>query len=174
MIYRVAQQQEADAVWSIIEDGRAALKAIGVDQWQGGLPTRAIIDEDISSGHTRVAVDDNGNILGTLVFWTQGEEDYNHPLAGQWLTGSNQNFVALHRVAVSANAARRGVCTFMFQQAIDEARAAGIPSVRIDTHPGNIPMQKTIAKAGFTRCIEFKLSLKEEPTKDRIGFELVL
>ena len=39
MRYRPAVPAEADAVLSLVADGRAALRALDIDQWQGGNPT---------------------------------------------------------------------------------------------------------------------------------------
>lgn len=200
MIIRPATFDDLSAVLSIIDDGKAALAALGLDQWQGGNPSRERVEADIEAGYTRVAVDEEtGAILGTTAFCDCGEPDYDNVVDGAWLTespngvgedagedagkgaaegaGDCQNpvrYIALHRVAVAANARRRGVASFLVTSGIEEARSRGFASVRVDTHERNIPMQSTFTKCGMTRCCEIRLTNPLESNKKRIGFEIVL
>lgn len=184
MEFRPATEQDFDAVMKIIENGRAALAELGIDQWQGGSPNEAMIREDIALGRSMVAVerdaDGTEHLMGTLAF-VCGDADYDRILAGAWLTDSANKpedgavtYAALHRVAVAANARRRGVASFMIAASCSLAAKRGLASVRADTHAGNIPMQTTFERAGMTRCCEIDLSTELEPTKHRIGYELVL
>lgn len=52
MRYRPAVPAEADAVLSLVADGRAALRALDIDQWQGGNPTAKEIEADLANGRT--------------------------------------------------------------------------------------------------------------------------
>ena len=181
MIYRKANPEEIEDIWRIVMDGKASLAALGIDQWQGTDPTHEMIEADMAAGQTRVVADEDGTILGTLVFWEGGEPDYDNVTAGGWFVQSGNGtgdelcrYAALHRVAVGAHATRRGVASFMFEQALAEAREKGYASVRIDTHHGNIPMQKTLLKTGFISCCEIIINSEAEPTKERLGFEQVL
>lgn len=187
MLFRPATEADFDAVWSVIEDGRASLAAQGLDQWQGGSPSQDMIRSDMANGFTYVAVDKKtGAILGTLAFMDQGEPDYERMIQGAWTidlpvtleaaksAGDKVRYVALHRVAVSAAAARKGVATFMIQQSADMARERELKALRADTHAGNIPMQRTFEKCGMVRCCEVDISHPLEPTKRRIGYELAL
>ena len=64
----------------------------------------------------------------------------------------------------------RGASAHGFQM----AKELGFPSVRIDTHPGNLPMQRALAKAGFVPCGEIHLVGGCEDGNLRIAFEKVL
>ena len=197
MIFRQATLDDFDAVMAIIEDGRAALAKLGIDQWQGGSPNTQMIREDIARGCTMVAVLEKqdcppdstpapGAIVGTLAFVDSGEPDYSRVTSGAWLTdspnspeeaeaaGSAPTYATLHRLATSAQATRRGVASFMIRASVGLARERGLRSVRADTHEGNGPMQHTFEKCGMARCCEIELSSPTEPTKKRIGFEVVL
>ena len=57
---------------------------------------------------------------------------------------------------------------------VKEARAAGMASVRVDTHAGNVPMQRLLVSLGFRHCCDVTISNDLEPTKLRLGYELVL
>ncbi len=48
MILRQATPQDLERVVSILEDGRAALAAQGLDQWQGGAPFAEIAQQEDS------------------------------------------------------------------------------------------------------------------------------
>ena len=50
----------------------------------------------------------------------------------------------------------------------------GFGSVRIDTHPGNIPMQRAIEKAGFVKCGMIKIFDGPEKDGPRIAYEKIL
>ena len=46
--------------------------------------------------------------------------------------------------------------------------------MRIDTHPGNIPMQKALKKAGFQQCGTIVLAEGSEKGDLRIAFEKII
>lgn len=48
----------------------------------------------------------------------------------------------------------------------------GTESIRIDTHPENLTMQKTLKRAGFQRCGELVLLSGDEAGDLRYGYEL--
>ena len=104
--------EDFDAVVNLTIEGRAALAAQGLDQWQGGNPTPDEIRADIAAGYTMVAVVDEGEedaalfgpghvcdgdvccmtpalpagtVVGTLAFVDTGEADYDRIMEGAWL-----------------------------------------------------------------------------------------
>lgn len=127
-----------------------------------------------------------GDIVGTLAFVDSGEPDYSRVTGGAWIVASPNSpeeaavasapvsYATLHRLAVSAQAKRRGVASFMVLASMNLARDRGLRSVRADTHEGNIPMQRTFEKCGMDRCCEIELSSLTEPTRKRIGYEVAL
>lgn len=80
----------------------------------------------------------------------------------------------MHRVCVAEEAKGKGVAGKMFAHGFRMAETLGFSSVRIDTHPGNIPMQRALGKAGFERCGEIHLAGGPEKGSLRIGFEKIL
>lgn len=176
LTYRKAVIDELDSVCEVIEDGRATLAALGIDQWQGGTPNRGMLRADIEAGNCRVAVDGGGVICGTLAFVVGIEHDYEYSVnCGQWLTDAlaegAKGYATLHRVATRAAGKRKGIATFMFQEALREAEGLGLASVRVDTHAGNGPMQNLMTKLGYSRTVEITLTNTAEPTLLRIGYE---
>lgn len=182
MEFRAARPEELDEIFDIILEGKRALAAQGLDQWQGGNPTRAAIAGNIAEGFTHVAVDtETGAILGTVAICDNGEADYDLVREGAWLTESPNTpgngpvrYIVLHRLAVAAGAKRRGVATFILERSLEIARERGFASVRVDTHEGNLPMQGAFLKCGMERCCVIEITNPLEITKKRIGFEIVL
>lgn len=202
MIFRPAMAHEFDGVMSIIEDGRASLARLGIDQWQGGSPNESMVRDDIAAGRTMVAVDESGKLLGTLAFVSTVEPDYSNITWGGWLLdclrepeGSAStadtvfnsekaasptslsdvcDYVTLHRVAVAADATGAGVGRFMIQSSKEKAASLGMKSMRVDTHEGNIPMQRLLESCGLTHCCNVDISLPEEQTRKRLGYEIIL
>lgn len=178
MIFRKATTDDLESIISIIEDGRAALAALGIDQWQSGQPNAQMIKEDIEAGRSMVA-DQDGQVLGTLAFCVGEDPNYQAVTKGSWLSDQRPTprplgkYTALHRIAVAANAARQGIATFMIKSSFDLAREMSLDSARADTHEGNIPMQRAFEKCGMTYCCDVDIVL-DEPTKKRLGFELLL
>ena len=60
---------------SILADGRASLAALGIDQWQGGYPHRAVIEDDTARGDSYV-VEADDRIVATAMIGFSGERDY--------------------------------------------------------------------------------------------------
>ena len=181
MILRQATPQDLERVIAILNDGRTALAAQGLDQWQGGAPFAKIAEQDIADGTLWVAVNENDMPIGTVTYVYGGEADYSNITAGAWLTQSancpaegEATYPVLHRVAVKSDATRQGVATFLLTTCFARAQNEGFLSVRVDTHEGNTRMQHTFEKCGMTRCCEIEITNPFEPTKKRIGFEIVL
>ncbi|MBR2835645.1 MAG: N-acetyltransferase [Coriobacteriales bacterium] len=183
IMLRQAKPQDLDELIRVTDEARAALGALGIDQWQGGTPRKDTLINDISQGWTWVAVDarEPAHVLGCMAVCGGGEADYDNITSGAWLTSSPNTLKAgvptyscIHRVAVANEARRKGIASMMVEAAKHMSAQDGFMSVRVDTHAGNLPMQHVLEKAGFTRCCELLITLKEEPTKERIGYELIL
>lgn len=177
MQLRATSDADVEAILSIIEDGRASLDALGIDQWQNGYPTIEIIHEDIDRKHGYVAVDDSGKPLGIISAIFGGERQYDEIHNGSWLTQSlshEPRYCAIHRVAVSKEASGQGVASFMMSAIEDLAREQHAESVRIDTHEGNSPMRQLITKCGYTECGIVYVLDRHETTRERVAYEKLL
>ena len=136
----------------IFDEARATIAALGIDQWQNGYPNREVISEDIKKAQSHcVSVD--GEICGTFALIVDGEPTYNEIFDGKWLTGNgNDNYFAIHRVAISVKCRGKGISTAIINHCAEEAKKAHKKSLRIDTHKGNIVMRKMLEKHGFIHC----------------------
>lgn len=177
MILRATTEADLDAILSIVEDGRASLASLGIDQWQNGYPTPDVLLEDIRREHGYIALDEQGNALGIISAIFGGEPQYDTIEGGSWLTDSlshEPRYCAIHRVAVAKEASGKGVASFMMQSIEDLARDQQAESIRIDTHEGNKPMRQLISKCGYTECGIIFVRDRHETTRERVAYEKLL
>ena len=171
MNYLVAQQEHLEAMCAITGQAKEQLKGLGLDQWQKGYPSRAVWEQDLVDHTAWVAVED-GQVLGAFAYLTTHDPSYT-VIDGAWLTGDNRRYGSLHRVCVADGAKGKGVAVGMFRYAMSMAKEAGLPSLRIDTHPGNTPMRRALEKAGFTPCGTIILQGGCEDGDPRLAYEYV-
>lgn len=173
---RNAKYSELDRIMGILADGRASLAALGTDQWQGGYPAREVIDADIGRGESVVACEGT-RIIATAMVACREELDYRTIENGAWLTESlpgDPCYVVVHRVAVASEGRGKGVGSAILGHAAELARSLGCASVRVDTHPGNVPMQRMLEKNGFTKCGVIRISHAEGATPERYAYEKMI
>jgi GNAT superfamily N-acetyltransferase len=145
MHIRPAVPDDARAIEIIYSDARTFMRASGNHgQWTGGYPSLEVIVEDMSKKRLFVAEDDSG-ILAVFCYFHGEDPTYLVIDGGEWLDGGE--YGVIHRIAVSKNAHGKGVAAECFGYALERSG-----SVRIDTHRDNIPMQKALAKFGFSYC----------------------
>ncbi|HIY83167.1 N-acetyltransferase family protein [Rubneribacter sp.] len=170
MEFAVATEEHLDRLCEMTDQAKRRLRDLGIDQWQQGYPSRETWARDIEEGSARVAVE-NGAVLGVLAFKTGADPSYGL-IDGAWLTSGD--YASLHRVCVAGESVGAGVAGALFAHAFQLARDLELPSVRIDTHPGNRPMLRALEKAGFARCGQIRLVGGLEDGALRIAFEKVL
>ena len=177
MKLRKTDVHEIDRVMEILLDGKASLAALGIDQWQGeGYPARDIVEEDVREGVSYVIEDDRGHLAATCMISFSGEEDYDE-IEGEWLTegdSSNPAYAVVHRVAVAADSVGKGAARLMLGNAQAIAHEGGAQSLRVDTHPGNVPMLSLLRSSGFTECGIIRIKHAGGLTPERVAVEKLL
>ena len=169
MKFQKATMKDVDTIMQILSDARGRIGRLGIDQWQYGYPTRDIIKEDIVSGYSyTVREEKDGEIYGTFFLKTGGEPTYKEIFEGAWLTDGD--YVALHRIAICNEKRGIGMADEMVKFIGEECIKWGIGSIRVDTHRGNLPMQKLLARSGFKYCGIIYLATGEE----RLAYEKVI
>ncbi|MBO5305596.1 MAG: GNAT family N-acetyltransferase [Clostridia bacterium] len=151
MEFRKATKKDLDRVMQIILDARTRIGKLGIDQWQYGYPTRDIVKEDIALERYYVGEED-GSILSVFAMIDDGEPTYDVIYEGTWLTAEDEKYMAVHRIAVAADALKRGVASQALAFVAAQGISRGYASIRIDTHEGNIPMRRMLEKNGFVHC----------------------
>lgn len=177
MQLRQTTVDDIDAAFEIIEQAKARIADLGIDQWQAGYPDRAVIERDVACGKSFVVVDDDGAILGTAMFDEEGEPAYDELVEGAWKTTSSSSepgYLVVHRVAVGSASAGRGVARYILSEAERKALERGFASVRIDTHLGNAPMRGALEKCGYVQCGIFLLANRNESTRERVAYEKIV
>ena len=170
MEFITAKLEHVAEMCQITDDAKRQLKNLGLDQWQKGYPSKEVWESDASVGCTQLAVED-GKIMGIFAFQSTPDASY-YEIDGKWLTDGE--YASMHRVCVADDAKGKGVAGQLFERGFEMAKELGLPSMRIDTHPGNIPMQRALVKAGFVACGEIRLVGGCEDGDLRIAFEKVL
>ena len=165
-----ATASHAEAMLELFSEARATIAALGIDQWQNGYPSREVVEEDIALSRAYAVMDD-GARCGTFVLIEDGEPTYDKIFEGHWPTGDDsQDYVAMHRVAISVRMRGKGISSAIIDYAVARARELGRASVRIDTHKGNVVMRRMLEKHGFTYCGVIYL----ESGDARVAYEKVL
>ena len=170
MDFRLAREEDMEAMCRITRQAKEQLLRLGVDQWQKGYPNQQVWEEDIRQGMAWLAIEGE-TVLGVFAFQTTPDVSYGE-IEGAWLTDSP--YASMHRVCVSDDSKGKGVAGAMFRHGFAMARELGFASLRIDTHPENRPMQRALEKAGFIRCGRIYLKDGAETGDVRIGFECML
>lgn len=174
MIIRPATHSDVERMDEICEAAKAAMRNMGIDQWQDGYPNRACWEADVDDGFAYVAETDEGTVVGMFALVTNAETRDPEPsygeIDGAWLT-PEAKYAAVHRVGVAPEAKGRGIAGTMLNFACDKAAQMGLASVRIDTHADNKPMQRALRKAGFSLCGVITLVEGNDAGAQRIAFE---
>ncbi len=173
---RKAREGDLDRIMEIIADGRVALANLGVDQWQGEYPYRSVIEEDIAHDNSYV-VEEGDTVMATFMLGFEGDSIYDAIEHGSWLTDSSSDepcYGVIHRVAVAREHRGKGAASMIMHKAEDLVRQAGKKSIRIDTHPGNVPMRRLFEKAGYKECGIVYVSYADAVAPERVAYEKVL
>lgn len=140
-----------DALLSLFDEARATIAALGINQWQNGYPSREVVARDIERGESYVYTED-GEIVASFAMLRDIEPTYEKIYDGVWLTGDTNHYVAVHRFAIALSKRGRGIASRIFDFVEGYATDAGKPSIRIDTHEGNVVMRRMLQKNGFLHC----------------------
>ncbi|MGY0836468.1 GNAT family N-acetyltransferase [Aerococcus urinaeequi] len=133
----------------MLEDAIALLAMNSIDQWQNGTISREILLDAIMHDQAFVWEQrDSGGIAGFCVLDTY-DELYENLVEGEWIVSGS--YLAIHRVMVSKHLRGSKVTTQMFLDIKKMGILNNIDALRIDTHPDNIMMQKTLKRNGFVR-----------------------
>ena len=150
MIFRKADFSELPVIWDILQQAIEQRKQDGSEQWQDGYPNEQTIHNDITNGYAYVLVDNHVIIAyAAIIFGVDPAYNY---LRGRWLT--NDDYVAIHRVATSNASKGKGVATHLFKIIEDLCIAQNVHSIKVDTNFDNAPMLRILDKLNYTYCGE--------------------
>ena len=149
MEFRKAAASDIEGIIKIIKQAQDYFKENGVNQWQNNYPNIETIKQDIKNGYGYV-LEDNGEIIGTVAVSFDGEKTYDVIYDGEWL--SNGEYAVIHRMAVSNSHKGKGLSSMIMKYIEEICLDRNVHSIKIDTHDGNISMQRVIKKNDFKYC----------------------
>lgn len=149
--FRKALPEEAELIWSIMQEAIDKRREEGSNQWQDGYPNLEVVKTDIEKGYGYVSIDPRGKLTGYLALIFDGEPAY-EAIADQWLT--NRPFSVVHRIAVSQANYVKGQATWMLEEAQKLSFDNGYLSLKVDTNFDNTGMLRVLEKLGYVYCGE--------------------
>lgn len=170
MLIRKTTKNDIKEIMPIFEEARGTIAALGIDQWQNGYPSEAVVLADIEKNQSYLCEID-GKACGTFAMLENGEPTYDKIFDGNWLTGDeSRDYIAIHRVAISVTRRGSGLSGKIIGYAECFAKALGRKSLRIDTHRGNVVMRRMLEKNGFLHCGTIYLENGDE----RVAYEKII
>lgn len=163
---RIANEEDLKTAVLIANKGREIMSSNSNPQWDKGYPQKDLLKFDIQLSRLYFVYDEINydEILGMVVF--QKEKDMEYEKETFW--EDTYPYISIHRLV----SLKKGVGQFVFNEAIALAKREN-KSLRIDTHPKNIKMQRLIDYFGFVKKGSFH---QEEFIDgcDAIAYELSL
>ncbi len=157
---RKATTYDLTGILSVIDEAKARIRTTGSPQWQNGYPNEQIFLNDISQ-EALFVYEIEGVIVGVMAIYPY-EKTYD-VIEGNWL--NDEDYVVIHRIAVSNYFVGKGITKKMFDYAFDYFKSN---NMRIDTHELNQAMINYLIKDGFVLC--GKIYLEQPIDKERLAF----
>ncbi len=143
---RRATAEDLGEIARIVDEARASLKKLRVDQWQGPYPAAEHFLLDIERGECFVVLH-GGEIGAFFTLSVREEPSYDAITDGKWTEGIAS--AVLHRGAVAAKYRGSGMAQKMMRFVDERALALGLRCIRTDTHKKNKPMQRLLRESGY-------------------------
>lgn len=163
--FRLALESEIPQIWNILQQAIERRKIDGSMQWQNGYPNPETVQNDIAK-NVGYVLTEGETIIAYGAVLINDEPAYLE-INGKWLT--NDDFVVVHRVAISEDYLGQGLVQKMFAYIENFARENKIYSIKVDTNFDNLAMLRIMEKLGYTFCGEVYFS-----GSPRKAFEKVL
>lgn len=108
MKIRNAELCDLPYLLEMLENAKASLRALGIDQWQNGYPNENTLREDIQNKICRVVIDDENNILASAAVYVGTSRHTTKFITarGRQKTKSTASCTALWRQIMRRSAAR--------------------------------------------------------------------
>lgn len=164
--FRKATPNDVEEAWTVLDKARHFMLAHGRKQWTAEYPSRQNVVSDVMGGHAYILIVD-GEIAAYAMLAVNGEPEYAH-FQGTWL--SEQDYVVIHRLAVSPNHRGKGLAKRFFQEVEQLAVSHNIHSIKVDTNFDNVEMLDLLPRLGYTYCGEVHYG----PKGDRMAFEKLI
>ncbi|MDF7637088.1 GNAT family N-acetyltransferase [Leuconostocaceae bacterium ESL0958] len=169
---RRAKARDIDEIVTILQTAKGFLKEQGIDQWQADYPNRDAVQADLDAHHAFVLMVDH-EVAGYAAAFEGEDPIYTALEDGTWLK-EGHDYASLHRVAMSDKFRGQRLTPRFITALISYFYAQGARDFRIDTHPGNLPMQSVIAKNGFEKRGTVHMQEGENISTARWAYQLLI
>lgn len=146
--FRKATTLEIPLIWEILQQAIVRRKQDGSEQWQDGYPNLQSVQNDVEKGQGFVLTEGE-KIVGYSAVLINNEPEY-AKIIGKWIT--NDDFVVVHRVAISENHIGKGLAIKIMEHIEKFALTNSIYSIKADTNFDNAAMLKIFEKLGYQYC----------------------
>ena len=155
IVFRKTTIGDVEAILEIFDGAKAYLRGFNIDQWQNGYPDQEVVLADIHQGISYVAVNDE-MVIGVITVTFDGEPSYD-TVEGDGFSIDCDRYGVIHRIAVNTNSRNSGVSTFLLTSAEALCVEKNVHCLRLDTHTGNLAMQRFLVKNNFAYCGEINI-----------------
>ncbi|MBU1144716.1 MAG: GNAT family N-acetyltransferase [Firmicutes bacterium] len=157
---RTAFLSELEEITKLARVVAKNIHSFGIDQWSDTYPNYQNFENDLKQNGLFVFVKEN-KVLASITILEENEAAYT------CLSWHSNHAQVIHRLMVDPNFMRQGIASELMQFAIENAIKNHFDSIKIDTHPDNLRMQRFILanhfeKRGYIESI------------NRIAYELLL
>ncbi len=156
---RLANSQDLSAIDALALNTIEAMHTDGLFQWSNDYPRKEHFAQDIEKDFCYVYAQGE-NILGVMSVMPENEESYREI---SWI---KEHSLVLHRLMVSPDSRRKGIAKAMVLFAYELVALKKVESLKIDTHPHNLPMRNLLKSLHFVE-LDFMHGIF------RIGYERV-
>ena len=169
---RKAALNDVPAITQMIKNSKQYLKQQGINQWQEGYPNQETIKKDVYAADDYVLVC-NGQIAGSACLIAGLEPNY-LKINGQWVNGTYNRYVTIHRFTISDQFRGQHLARFLMSNLLSVADLRGFKDIRIDTHPQNKIMQHIILTNGFKYRGIIHVNHKIEKNVKRYAYQFTI
>ncbi len=171
MNIRQATEQDFSAIRALYDQARVFFRENGINQWQKGYPEDEILYGDIAGGTSYVALE-RGKVVAAFVATPQKDPSYETIADGWWRL--DQDYIAIHRVAVDNACKGRGIGSQLIAYVEHEIIGGKPCYLKADTHIDNHPMQRLLQKNGFRRAGVIRLACGSDRGAKRVAFDKII
>lgn len=142
-LIRLAINEEIQAISELAKIVRTDMWNNGLEQWTGNYPAYENFYKDYLEKGLYVLLKDD-QIIGSVSIFVENEPAY---LEVSW---EKERALVVHRIIVDPLEQGKGFGKELIEYAISMAKKDGFESVKIDTHPDNLKMQKLLKSMNFS------------------------
>ncbi|MDF7626885.1 GNAT family N-acetyltransferase [Lactobacillaceae bacterium L1_55_11] len=169
---RRAKARDLESIASILKSAKGYLREQGLDQWQGDYPNQDTVQADMDHHQAYVLMVDDA-VAGYAAAFEGEDPLYSEMAAGSWLVDGH-DYASIHRFALSDAFRGQRLAPRFMTALISYFYAQGARDFRIDTHPGNMPMQKVITNNGFEKRGSINMAEGDGISTERWAYQLII